>query len=162
MLHYLGHAMKRQKQREFAQQKLKAQITQLKKISTDKLQGHLEELEKRIAETMHIERKILKTQTQEDKLHQNLKNKISRLEGKLGKYIETTEERKKRIQELEDKISEKTKKKQEAILEIKEAIHKMEKIYEEAKKSKKYKPKQLQKIRKRINKLKEKLKEIKQ
>jgi len=162
MLHYLGCAMKRQKEREFAQKKLKAQLSQLKKISTHKLQGHLEELERRIAETMHIERKILKTQTQEDRLHENLKQKINKLEGKLGKYIDTTEERRKRIQELEDKISKKTNKKQEVILEITQAVQKMEKIYDEAKKSKKYKTKELQSIKKRINKLKEKLKEIKE
>jgi chromosome segregation ATPase len=157
-LHYLAKATKKLHEREESRKKLAAQLKQLKKISTNTLQKHLTELEKRINETVRIENKILKSQSQEDYFHEELKNKINVLEGKLGKYMDTKEAREKRIKELEEKMEEKQQPKHEISLDIKESIQKMEKIYEEAKKSGKYSKKDLDRIKKRINTLKNKLK----
>jgi chromosome segregation ATPase len=156
-LHYLAKATKKMHERENSRKRLAAQLKQLKKISTNTLQKHLTELEKRINETVRIENKILKSQSQEDHFHADLKRKINVLEGKLGKYMDTKDVREKRIKELEEKMTEKPAK-HEVSLDIKESIQKMEKIYEEAKKSKKYAKKDLDRIRKRISSLKNKLK----
>lgn len=157
-LHYLAKATKKAYDRENARKKLAAQLKQLKKISTNTLQKHLTELENRINETVRIENKILKSQSQEDHFHADLKRKINVLEGKLGKYMDTKEARESRIKELEEKMGEKPKTKHEVSLDIKESIHRMEKIYQAAKKSKKYAKKDLDRIRKRISSLKNKLK----
>lgn len=160
ILHYLGQSTKKMQDRENARKKLEVQLKQLKKISTNTLQKHLTELEKRISETVRIENKILSAQSTEDQFHHELKNKINILEKKLGRYVETKEVREKRIKELEDKIGDKQKKKHETILDIKESLHKMEKIYEDAKKAKIYSKKDMDRIRNRIGSLKAKLKSL--
>lgn len=157
ILHYLGQASKKMQDREEAKKKLEIQLKQLKKISTNTLQKHLDELEKRIAETVRIENKILTTQSTEDHFHKEIKNKIEILEKKLGRYVETKAAREKRIKELEEKVDEKQKKKAETVSDIKEAINRMDKIYEDAKKTKAYSEKELESIRKRISILKTKL-----
>ncbi|MBW2978946.1 hypothetical protein KY304_02440 [Candidatus Woesearchaeota archaeon] len=158
ILHYLGKSTQKCHERENAKKKLAVQLKQLKKISTNTLQKHLDELEKRISETVRIENKILKSQSSEDNFHKELKKKIEELEKKLAKYVETKSARERRIKELEEKISKKQQKKEELVPEIKESLHRMESVYEQALKSKKYKKKDLEKIRKRILLLKEKLK----
>ncbi len=160
-LHYLAKATKKFHDRENSKKKLAAQLKQLKKISTNTLQKHLTELEKRINETVRIENKILKSQSQEDHFHEELKNKINVLEGKLGKYMDTKDAREKRIKELEEKMTDKPQHKQEKILEVQEAIHGLEKTYEEAKKAKIYSKTDMERIKTRINALKSKLKSLK-
>ncbi len=161
ILHYLGKATKKCQDREIAKKKLAVQLKQLKKISTNTLQKHLNELEKRISETVRIENKILKSHSTEDHFHKELKKKIEELEGKLGRYVSSKSARERRVKELNEKISSKQQTKEEMILDIKDSLHRMEKIYEQAKKSKEYKKKDLEKIRKRILLLKNKLKAMK-
>jgi len=157
LMHYLGRAVQKEKDRDFARKKLDIQLKQLKKISTGTIQTHLEELEHSIKDTIDIEKKILRTQSNEDSLHDNIQNKINILEKKLDRYILTRDARHARIQELEQRIRTKEAAKADQIREIDESIERLEMIYGEAKQTKEYPQEELDRIKRKINKLKDKL-----
>lgn len=158
LLLYLSLAKHKIDQREIAKQKLAAQISALKKISTKSVQKHVADLEKDIAEAIQKERNIISTQKTEDEQHQELVNKIDMLEAKLGKYLETKEARKKRILELEAKIKKKMASRKEKLADLKDSIKSLEKLYSSAKKDKKVSRKRLKSIEAKIKNLKQKLK----
>jgi len=135
-LYYLARATHRVMQREIAHKKVELSIKQLKKLSTKELHGHLEQLEGHIAEAIHREKQIQGQQKGEDAVHGELKHKITRLESKLTRYLESQESRKKRIQELEEKIRNKFSTKREKIQAVKEDLKRMVKLCQQAKKAK--------------------------
>jgi chromosome segregation ATPase len=161
ILHYLANASKKCQQRAFNRKKLEIKLKQLKKISTGDIQKHLDELEESIADTIKIEKKIVKAHRDEDTFHRELKDKITALEKKLSKYIDVREVRDQRIERIEDKIKQKQKTKKEFIQDAKESVVRLEKLYTAAKKDKKHKKTDLNRIKKRILKLKAKIKVIK-
>jgi len=159
LMHYLGRAVQKEQNREIAKKKLDIQLKQLKKISTGTLQTHLQNLENQIKDTIEIERKILRTQTTEETIHDSIQHKIKALEKKLDKYVSTRDARNKRIQELEQKIRGRETAKAEKIREIDESIERLESIYDEARQTKEYPPEELDRIRQKINRMKNKLRE---
>ena len=135
-LYYIARATHKVIQREIAHKKVQLSIQQLKKISTKDLQKNLEELEGHITEAIHREKQIQTHQQGEEDVHGELKHKITRLESKLTKYLETQEARKTRVIELEDKIKQKFESKREKIALVKEDLRKLLKLYLHAKKTK--------------------------
>jgi len=160
LLLYLSLAKHKIDQREFAKQKLAAQISALKKISTASIKKHVVDLEKDIAEAIATEKKILTTQQTEDEHHKELVNKIDKLEKKLGKYLDTKTARKHRIVELDEKIKKKMASKREQLSELKESIKNLEKLYASAKKEKNVSKVRLKVIEAKIKKLKLKAKKL--
>ncbi len=155
-LYYLARATHRVMQREISRKKVELSIKQLKKLSTKDLQKNIEELEGHITEAIHREKQIQGHQKGEEGVHGELKHKITRLESKLTRYLETQEERKKRIQELEEKVKQKFQTKREQITELRENLKKLNKLYKEAKKAKAHKPR-LQRIAQKMEQLKTKI-----
>ncbi len=135
-LYYLARATHRVMQREIARKKVELSIKQLKKLSTKDLHGHLEQLEGHIVEALHREKQIQGRQTGEDYVHEELKHKITRLETKLGRYLDTQEARKGRIQELEEKIKSKFSTKREKIVSLRADYTRLTRLYHAAKKAK--------------------------
>lgn len=135
-LYYIARATHKHAQREIARKKVQLSIKQLKKISTKNLHKHLEELEGHVTEAIHREKQIQAHQTGEESVHHELKHKITNLEHKLGKYLETQEQRKTRIMELEEKIKHKFQTKKEKTKQLREDLNKLIKLYQSAKKAK--------------------------
>jgi chromosome segregation ATPase len=158
LLLYLSIAKHKIDQREIARQKLAAQISALKKISTSSIKKHVVDLEKDIAEAIAKEKRIASVQKTEDEYHRELVNKIDMLESKLGKYLETKDARKKRILALEQKIKKKMASRKEQLAELRDSIKNLEKLYAAAKKDKKVSRMRLRSIEAKIKKLKKKLK----
>jgi len=160
LLLYLSLAKHKIDQREFAKQKLAAQISALKKISTKSIKKHIVDLEQDIAEAIKTEKKIITTQQTEDEHHKELVNKIDKLESKLGKYLDTKDARKHRVLELEEKIKKKMASRREQLSELKESIKNLEKLYAAAKKDKNISKVRLKVIEAKIKKLKLKAKKL--
>ncbi|MEM4263895.1 MAG: hypothetical protein QW666_03305 [Candidatus Woesearchaeota archaeon] len=158
LLYYLGRSKKKLEEREFARRKLETKIKQLKKISTESVKKHVEELERHIADALRKEKGILTAQMNEENEHKSIAEKIELLEKKLGRYLETREARQRRIKELEAKIKAQTGTKREEISDIAHQIRSLEKIYNEAKKNKKFPKARLSAVKRKIEILKEKLK----
>ena len=135
-LYYIARATHKLMQREIARKKVDLSIKQLKKISTKDIQKNLEELEGHITEAIHREKQIIGHQAGEESVHAELKHKITRLDEKLTKYLETQEARKKRVVELEEKIKQKFETKREKINALKEDLKKLMKLYAQAKREK--------------------------
>jgi len=152
-LYYLARATHRLDERDIARKKVELSIKQLKKLSTKDLHGHIEELEGHITEAIHREKQIQANQKGEDSVHGELKHKITKLESKLGKYLETQEARKERIRELEEKIKSKFESKREKIEALRADLNKLLKLYKGAKKAKVPKQ-QLLRIAQRIEQVK--------
>jgi len=156
MLYYLAKATQKQIQREIAHRKVELSIKQLKKISTKNLHKHIDELQGHVAEAIHREKEIQTRQKSEEEVHHDLKQKIGRLETKLGRYMDTQEQRKQRIQELEDKIKQKFQTKKEKIKLLKEDLMRLQKILQTARKTKGDRAR-LNLIEERIRQIKEKI-----
>ncbi len=154
--YYLAKATHRQIQREIAHKKVELSIKQLKKLSTKDLQKNLEELQGHIVEAMHREKQIQTHQKGEEAVHGELKHKITELEHKLTRYLETQEARKTRIQELEERIKQKFETKKEKITLLKEDLKKLMKLYAATRKTKADKTKLL-KIAQRIEQIRTKI-----
>jgi len=135
-LYYLARATHRLDERDIARKKVELSIKQLKKLSTKDLHGHIEELEGHITEAIHREKQIQSHQKGEESVHGELKHKITKLESKLGKYLDTQEERKKRIMELEEKIKSKFQSKREKTEALRADLNRLLKLYKGAKKAK--------------------------
>ncbi|MFC1774928.1 hypothetical protein ACFLZN_01280 [Nanoarchaeota archaeon] len=159
-LHYLGRANKKLEDRALAKEKVKIALSKLRKISTKKVQKDLNVLEKRIAEALEKEQKIIAKQEQEEKEQSELLEKIDKLHDKLSRYLETSEARKKRIKKLENKIFEVTNPKRYKIMQLKEILFDLEKEYKDEKKSKNYSSKELSEVARKIDFLKQKIKRL--
>lgn len=155
-LYYLARATHRVDERELARKKVELSIKQLKKISTKDLHSHIEELEGHIVEAIHREKAIQGNQKGEESVHTELKHKITKLEGKLGRYLDSQEARKKRIEQLENKIKSKFESKHERIQMLRQAMQKLLRLYAAARKSKAPRE-QLLHIAKRMENVKNKI-----
>jgi chromosome segregation ATPase len=153
LLYYLARAMHRVDEREIARKKVELSIKQLKKISTKDLHSHIEELEGHIVEAIHREKAIQGHQKGEESVHAELTHKITKLEGKLGKYLSSQEARKARIEELENKVKSKFESKKERIETLKQDLKKLLKLYRDAKHGKAPKE-QLLRIARRMEQVK--------
>lgn len=156
-LYYLARATYRVMQREIAHKKVELAIKQLKKLSTKDLHKHVDELQGHILEAIHSEKQIIAHQKGEEGVHTELTHKITRLEGKLTKYLQSQEARKKRVQEIEEKIKHKFTTKQEKIKQLREDLSGLATLYHKIKKTKKYSPTTLLRVAKRMTELKEKI-----
>lgn len=152
-LYYLAKAMHRQMQREIAHKKVQLSIQQLKKISTKTIQKNLDELQGHVLEALKKENQIQTHQKGEEAVHGELKHKITQLERKLTRYLETQETRKQRIQELEERIKNKFETKREKINALQEDLKKLMKLYGQAKRKKADKTRLLR-IEKRMDQVK--------
>ena len=155
-LYYLARAMHRVMQRDIMRRKVELSIKQLKKLSTKDLHGHIEQLEGHIVEALQREREIQGHQKSEESVHAELKHKITRLETKLTRYLDTQEARKKRIQELEERIKNKFATKREKIAVLQEDLRRLMKLYHAAKKAQANKQKLLT-IARRMEQIKTKI-----
>ena len=97
MLSYLGNALKHYNERQFAKQKLRVELSRLKKISTKSMQKYVQNLEHSIGDAIRKEQRILKNQQKEDIFHGNVKERIKDLEAKLSRYLAIHEERARNI-----------------------------------------------------------------
>lgn len=159
-LYYLAKAMHRSIQRDIAHKKVQLSIQQLKKISTKDLQKNLDELQGHVLEALQKEKQIQTHQKGEEGVHGELKHKITELEHKLTRYLETQEARKKRIQELEERIKQKFETKREKITVLKEDLSKLMKLYRATRKTKADKTKLL-KIAQRMEQIRTKIAMVK-
>ncbi|MBI4146207.1 hypothetical protein HY489_02620 [Candidatus Woesearchaeota archaeon] len=156
-LYYLARASQRQDNRQLRHRKEELAVKQMRKLNTNALRGHVKELDTHMTEAIKRERAIQTHQQGEEHVHTELKHKITALEGKLGRYLETQEQRKKRVQELEQKIVQKFKTKKEKINALHQDVSKLTKIYLAIKKSRKHTPEQLLRVAKRIAVLKQRI-----
>ncbi len=160
LFEHLIRATKSYNERETAREKLQLQIKKLKNLSTKSLRTHIDELQKRIDESITKEKRISSYQQREEIVHQKLQEKIRILEEKLGRYLDTRESRIKRIRELEDKIKNGVATKNEKVAIIEQKIQKLETLYRNARKDKKSSKKRLEEIRNRITSMKKQLKSL--
>jgi DNA repair exonuclease SbcCD ATPase subunit len=155
-LYYLARATHRVMQREISRKKVELSIKQLKKLSTKDLHGHIEQLQGHIQEAIHREKQIQAHQEGEESIHGELTHKITRLETKLGRYLQTQEARKKRVEELEEKIRNKFETKREKTQNLREDLKRLLKLYKEAKKHKTSKQ-QLLRLAQRMDQVRNKI-----
>ncbi len=156
-LHYLGQAKKRFDDRAFTHKKIRLQLRALRKMGTESLKLHVDKLEKHIADAIKKEKNILTQQKEEELFHADIRNKMERLERKLGKYLGTKEARQRRIQELEEKVKHKTATKREQLHALREELKRLEKLYAAARRAKGVSKAKIKRIKERISSLKEKL-----
>lgn len=154
-LYYLARAASKLEHRDVAHKKVKLAINQLKQINDKRLSQHVEELEGHIAEAIAHEKRIKAHQQGEEGVHAELTHKITKLEHKLGRYLDTQEERKKRVDELERKIKEKFETKRKTMVDLKKDIERLTKLYKELKKDKKHSTSDLLRVASKIAALKE-------
>ncbi|MBS3147757.1 hypothetical protein J4219_02650 [Candidatus Woesearchaeota archaeon] len=159
-LYYLARASSKLEHRDIAHKKVKLSINQLKQINDKRLSQHVEELEGHIAEALRSEKQIKAHQQGEEGVHIELTHKITKLEHKLGRYLDTQDERKKRVDELERKIKEKFETKRKTVVDSKKDIERLTKLYKEIKKDKKHSTSDLLRVANKIASLKDALKMV--
>jgi len=142
-LYYLARSYHRMEKRQIHRKKIDLSIKRLRKLSTKNLHQHLDELQAHVNQAIARETFLKRHQDAHEDIHKDLKNKIVRLEGKLGKYVETQEERKKRVAELEAKIKNKFEGKKDRLKSLKDDYKRLLALYKEAKHSDVSKPKLL-------------------
>jgi len=106
-----------------------------------------------VLEALKRENQIQTHQKGEESVHGELKHKITELERKLTRYLETQEARKQRILELEERIKQKFETKREKINALREDLKKLMKLYAQAKRKKADKTRLLR-IEKRMDQVK--------
>ena len=143
MLGYLGRAMQHYNERQFARQKLKVELSRLKKISTKSMKKYVRDLERSIGEAIRKEQHILRHQKKEDFLHGDIKSRINELEERLARYFTIHEIRAQRVKLLENALATEQETKLDQLALIKHSLKHAEAIYERAKKDKKHSRKQL-------------------
>jgi hypothetical protein len=159
MLAYLGRATKSYQERQDARQKLRIELSRLKKISTKSMKGAIRKLEHSIGNAIRKEQHILKHQRHEDVLHGGINERIKELEENLARYLAIHEARAQRVKLLEDSLTTERLNKKEQLAIIKRSLSRAERIYKNAKKSKKQRE-QLSLIKEQIDSLRAKVKEI--
>ncbi len=143
MVAYLGKAFKHYNERQFARQKLKVELSKLKKISTQSMKKYVHDLERSIADAIRKEQRILTSQQKEDVFHGDLNSRIKELEERLARYFTVHEIRAQRVKLLEHALMTEQQTKGEQLALIKHSLKHAEDIYEKTKKGKKYSKKQL-------------------
>lgn len=157
MLAHLGRAAQHYEERQHARNKLKIELSRLKKISTGTIRNHLHDLERSIGEAIKKEQRILQHQQKEDVFHGDVKERIKDLEGRLARYLAIHEARAQRVRLLESALAQESVGKEQQFAEIKKSLSKVERIYNETKRDKKHSKKQLESIRKVIDSIKAKI-----
>lgn len=150
---YLTKAAARMAQRDFARVKLEEQIVQLRKMSSVDVQKHLDELERRIADAIEREKKLLLHKEEEDSFHRKLRDRMEALEKQIHGYLSSREQRLSRVAELEQKIAERLKDKSQQLILLKDEVARMERLAAEIEGDKKG-AKKLDKLRQRIDDVK--------
>ena len=157
MLAYLGKATQHWEERKYARQKLKIELSRLKKISTKSMKGYVQNLERSIAEAIKKEQRILKHQGKEDIFHGDVRARIKELEERLAHYMTIHEARAQRVKLLETALVGEQESKAEQLGAIRESLTKIERIHRSLAKNKKHSKKQLASMKRVIDKLKEKV-----
>jgi hypothetical protein len=158
MLAHLGKAAKHYSERNFARQKIKIELSRLKKISTGTMRKYVRELESSIGEAIRKEQSILKHQSKENLFHGDIQSRIKDLEFRLTKYLTLHEMRAQRLKALETALEHEQESKGEKIALIKRSLNKIERIYRSATKDRKHSKKQLASVRSMIDKIKARIK----
>ena len=156
-LSYLGNSKKRIDDKDFSKKKVALQLRALRRMGTESIKEHIDKLEKNIAEAIAKEKNIISVQKDEEFFHADLRQKIHKLERKLGRYLATKEARQKRIEELEEKVHRKTTTKREQLHALREELKRLERLYTSASKTKGISKTKLKSLKKRITAVKEKL-----
>ena len=162
MLKHLVKSSKKLKEKEIAKKNLGDQIEQIKKFSRKKdFKKQIEELEKRIDESVEKEMKIIHHQETENMVNRRLLDRIERLELKLSHYMKTKNQRVARINEIEQKIKGTSKARKKDVETIEKQIGLLEKLYEKIRKEGTYTESDLMRVEDKITVLKSKLEALK-
>ncbi|MEM4246715.1 MAG: hypothetical protein QXR48_04775 [Candidatus Woesearchaeota archaeon] len=159
MLSYLGRALRHYNERQFARQKLRTELSRLKKISTQSMKKYVQNLEKSIGEAIKKEQRILKHQQQEEFFHGDLNARVKKLEERLARYLSIHEERARKVKLLESALATEQKKKSEQLETIKRSLAHAEKIHKELSKSKKHPKAQLNAVKTVLDRIRKKIRE---
>ncbi|MEM2916575.1 MAG: hypothetical protein QXT19_04435 [Candidatus Woesearchaeota archaeon] len=156
MLSYLGRALKHYDERQFAKQKLRTELSKLRKISTKSMRKYVQNLERSISEAIKKEQRILKHQQKEDILHVDINERIKELEEKLARYETLHEMRARKVRMLESAM-EAEPSKEDQIKLIKKSLERAERIYKKLSKGKKYPRKSLARTRDLLDRIRAKI-----
>jgi hypothetical protein len=159
MLSYLGNALKHYNERQFAKQKLRVELSRLKKISTKSMQKYVKNLESSIGDAIRKEQRILKNQQQEDIFHGSVRERIKDLEAKLSRYLAIHEERARKVRLLESALASEHEKKGGQLAIIKRSLSRAEKIHKQLAKSKKHPKAELAAVGKVLDRLRKKVRQ---
>ena len=157
LFHYCAKSTARLVQRDFVKLQLEEQLNRLRKIGDKNYKKQIAELERKISAALDLEKTLKGHHADEDTFHRKLRDKVEKLDKKLGFYLKTKESRKQRIRELETKVMHKISSKTQKVNLIAADLKKLEKMHKELSKTGKFK-KKLQLVDKRIVQLKAKLK----
>lgn len=156
-LYYLVRAHERAKNRDLRHRKTELAIKKLGRLNTPLILKHIDRLSGNLQEALTREQEIQAHQKSEEGVHTILKHRITSLEHKLARYLDTHEQRKKRIQELEHKITTKFQTKREMIAHLREDLKKLTKLYHQLKKDKKHSTEDLLRVARKIQALQDKI-----
>lgn len=104
MLYYLGQGLRSLQHRDEQKQKLHVVLKQLKNLNTETVKTEIGRVEGELKELIEKENRILRRQGKEENLHEKISRKITVLEHKLGRYIQTRHKQHSRRKELEAKV----------------------------------------------------------
>lgn len=160
MLAYLGRANKHYQERTFAKQKLKIELSRLKRISTQSMKKYVRELEHSITDAIRKEQHILKHQKKEDFLHGDIRDRIKELEDRLARYFTIHEIRAQRVKLLDTALSQERQTKSEKLALIRKSLERIERIYEHSKHDRKHSREQLSHVRKHLDTIRSKVRQL--
>ena len=160
MLSYLGKATKHLHEREAARQKLKVELSRLKKISTKSMKNYVQNLEHSISDAIRKEQHILKHQKKEDVFHGDIQSRIKELEARLARYVTIHEARVQRVKLLDSALATEHETKGEQLTLITRSLERAEQLYKNAKKSRKYSREQLEHIKVHLDTIRAKVDEL--
>ncbi len=156
MLSYLGRALKHYDERQFAKQKVRTELSRLKKISTKSMKNYVQNLERSISDAIKKEQRILKHQQKEDIMHKDINERIKELEEKIAKYETLHDMRAKKLRMLESAFTAEPSKTEQIQL-VRKSLERAERIYKKISKSKKYPKKALAQTKKVLDRIRAKL-----
>ncbi len=160
MLSYLGRALKHYDERQFAKQKVKTELSMLKKVSTKSMKKYVRNLEHSISDAIKKEQRILKHQQQEDILHTSINERIKELEERIAKYETLHEMRARKVRMLESAFAPEEPSKADQIRLIKKSLERAERIYKKLTKGKKHLKKPLAQTRILLDRIRAKISRI--
>ncbi len=160
MLSYLGRALKHYDERQFAKQKVRTELSRLKKISTKSMKKYVQNLERSISDAIKKEQRILKHQQKEDILHVGINERIKELEEKLAKFETLHEMRARKVKMLESAFATEEASKAEQVHLIRKSLERAERIYKKLSKNKKYPKKALAQTKELLDRIRAKISRI--
>ncbi len=159
LFHYCGHATRRLIERDYVKRELEDHIVKLRKFANKDLKGQLDQLERKISESIAMEQRIVGHQGEEDIFHRKLKDKMELLEKRLGVFLENRDERAQRIRELETKVLERLSSKAQKIALLRDDVSRLTAMHKELAKSGKNK-KKLELVDDKLKAMKSRLKTL--